>query len=144
MKLIVTKIQWAVVGALICLPVAIHIIAIDQWANLNSPKGKFSTFSEYLASQRPPQRVAMVVTPDATNYVAYGSLAGSRLAVPSGPPAYVFDASGSLIYYSVDIGDDSSFHQRWPAAAQKAVSREGIHALGFQQSAAPTAAPPHR
>ena len=34
-------------------------------------------------------------------------------AMPEGPPAYVFDASGSLIEFTSDLGDDQAFVEEW-------------------------------
>jgi hypothetical protein len=136
--------KWALIGLVICVPICVHFIAVGRWLSLNSPEGKFSTLSGYLASQRPPERVAKLRTSKGVCYVAYGSMIGSKLAIPSGPPAYVFDDSGNLVYYSKAIGDDSSFHEKWPPASQQDMSPDEIKAINFRLEAPPNAAPPHR
>jgi hypothetical protein len=35
------------------------------------------------------------------------------LALPSGPPAYIFDSSGDLVDWTPDLGDDPKFHSKW-------------------------------
>lgn len=132
MRLAPTKVEWAVIGLIIFVPICVHFIAVGRWLDLNSPDGKFSTLGTYLMSVRPPARVARLHTPEGTYYVAYGSLAGSWLAVPSGPPAYVFDGAGALVYYSSAIGDDSVFHKKWPAASQQNLTSDEVKALRFQ------------
>jgi hypothetical protein len=86
----------------------------------------------------------MLRTQKGVYYVAYGSMVGSTLAIPSGPPAYVFDDSGNLVYYSKAIGDDSNFHEKWPVTSQQDMKPDEIQAIEFQLGAAPNAAPPHR
>jgi hypothetical protein len=34
-------------------------------------------------------------------------------AVPSGPPMYVFDSQGHLLDYTLDVGDDPRFRDKW-------------------------------
>ena len=123
--------KWGLIGLVICVPICVHFIAVGRWLSLNSPEGKFSTLSGYLASPRPPERVAMLRTPKGVYYVAYGSMVGSTLAIPSGPPAYVFDDSGNLVYYSKAIGDDSNFHEKWPVTSQQDMKPDEIKAIEF-------------
>lgn len=35
-------------------------------------------------------------------------------AFASGNPIYIFDNSGKLIDHTIDSGDDSGLHSRWP------------------------------
>lgn len=51
-------------------------------------------------------------------YVAFGPIK-ALLALPSGPPAYVFDSKGKMIDWSSDIGDDSHFSDKWKQRWQK-------------------------
>ncbi len=38
----------------------------------------------------------------------------SGMALPSGPPAYVFDARGRLVDWSMDTGEDPRYISAWP------------------------------
>lgn len=144
MRLAPKKLEWAGIGLIICVPICGHFVAVERWASSNSPEGKFSTLGAYLVSARPPARVARLYTPEGTYYVAYGSMAGSWLAVPSGPPAYVFDGSGMLVDYSSAIGDDSMFHKKWPAASQQNMSSDEVEALIFQPNGPASGSPANR
>ena len=34
-------------------------------------------------------------------------------AVPSGPPAYVFDVQGNLVFWTIDVGDSTTYWSLW-------------------------------
>ena len=35
-------------------------------------------------------------------------------SLPSGPPTYIFDSTGSLVDWTSDYGDDAAFERHWP------------------------------
>ena len=41
------------------------------------------------------------------------------VTIPSGPPCYVFDANGQLIDWTVDVGDDPRFQEKWPSSLRR-------------------------
>lgn len=49
-------------------------------------------------------------------------------SLPSGPPTYIFDSTGSLVDWTSDYGDDSAFERRWPLGAtrQRLTPREAL------------------
>ncbi len=51
-----------------------------------------------------------VELPGDTHLMAFGRGAG---LVPSGPSAYVFDASGRLVAWTYDLGDNDAFNKKW-------------------------------
>ncbi len=106
-----------------------------RWARINSPAGKFCTASEYLATGRLPSRVTTITTNGSTFFIAYSPM-DSRLAIPSGPAAYVFDESGRMIAWSRDTGDDGRFHRDWPWPQQGKASIEDLKRIAFQQDSA--------
>ena len=131
-----TRIDVIVIAAIVGVPTCAWIASEVRWARLNAPEGKFSTLREFLNSPRPPERLARIQTDAGTYYIGYGSMNGAWLAVPSGPPAYVFDQTGALVYYSTAIGDDSRFHERWPGKSQQELSTEESQTMKLGPEAA--------
>jgi hypothetical protein len=41
--------------------------------------------------------------------------------VPSGPPAYIFDSTGHLTYWTIDVGDATEYWSKWQ---NRAITRE--------------------
>jgi hypothetical protein len=106
-----------------------------RWARINSPVGKFTSAPEYLAAERLPSRITKLTTNGSTFFIAYSPM-DYRLAVPSGPAAYVFDESGHLVAWSRDTGDDGRFQRSWPLRQQAKASIEDLKRLGFQDGTA--------
>jgi hypothetical protein len=114
-----------------------------RWARINSPQGKFASVREYLAARRLPSRVSMLTTNGSRFYIAYSPM-DSKLAVPSGPAAYVFDESGRIVAWSRDTGDDGRFQRDWPMRQQEKASIEDLRRIGFQQDGAANRSQPIR
>lgn len=100
-----------------------------RWARINCPLGKFSNVEGYLASGRPPSRVTKVVVDEGEFFIAYSPL-DFRMALPSGPAAYVFDRSGRMVEWTPDTGDDGSFQQDWQMHREKKVAISELRELG--------------
>ena len=114
-----------------------------RWARINSPVGKFTSAPEYLAAGRLPSRITTLTTNGSTFFIAYSPM-DYRLAVPSGPAAYVFDDSGHMVTWSGDTGDDGRFQRNWPLRQQEKASIEDLKRLGFQQHGAANRSQPIR
>jgi hypothetical protein len=114
-----------------------------RWARIINPVGRFATASEYLAAGRLPSRVATLTTNDNKFVIAYSPM-DYRLAVPSGPAAYVFDESGRMITWSHDTGDDGRFQRAWPLRQQQKGSIEDLRTIGFQPDGAANGSQPIR
>lgn len=128
-----TLIEWAVcVGILGAAGIA-WLGSEARWARINSPVGKFTSAPGYLASGRLPSRVTKLTTNGSTFLIAYSPM-DYRLAVPSGPAAYVFDESGHLVAWSGDSGDDGRFQRGWPLRQQAKASIEDLKRLVFQEN----------
>ena len=105
-----------------------------RWVWINRPMGKFSTVSEYLGSGRTPKNVSSLSTNGSTFFIAYGRMDDCWLAIPSGPPAYVFDESGRLVAWCQDVGDSDSFDIQWPWRQQKKSSVEELRKIGLAET----------
>src|SRR5207302_9745591 len=82
-----------------------------------------STVDDYFQNFGPPSYVRVMQRNDKIYYEILGQARGSRqwvgsicvfAALPSGPPAYIFDGNGHLVEWTPDSGDDSQFQRRWP------------------------------
>jgi hypothetical protein len=116
---------------LIGIPGIVWVGSEFRWARINSPQGKFTSVSEYLANGRLPSRVTTITTNGSTFFIAYSPM-DYWLAVPSGAAAYVFDGSGRMVTWSQDTGDDSRFRRAWPFQQQQKASIEDLKRIGFR------------
>lgn len=100
-----------------------------RWARINSPHGRFTCASQYLATGRLPSRVAKITSNGSRFWIAYGPM-DHWLAVPSGSAAYVFDESGRMVAWSRDSGDDVAFQRSWPMSREEDASIEDLKRIG--------------
>ncbi len=76
------------------------------------PPSANATLKQVEASIGVPLAQRTVVAPGGQRYVV-GTAPITTWAVPSGPPAYVFGPTGSLVDYTPDCGDDPRFASKW-------------------------------
>jgi hypothetical protein len=119
------------IGVALCCAAGIAWLSSEiRWARINSPVGKFTSASEYLAAGRLPSRITMFTTNGSIYFIAYSPM-DYRLAFPSGPAAYVFDDSGHMVTWSGDTGNDSRFQRSWPLLQQNKAPIEDFKRLVF-------------
>ena len=128
----IAKIKIIIGALLVVAPACGWLLSEIRWARINAPDGRFSNVREYIARGRPPSRVTKVEKEGKTFFIAYSPM-NTWLAVPSGPAAYVFDATGQMVEWSADTGDDPDFQKKWPLPQEKS-SLEELKRIGFQQS----------
>lgn len=79
-----------------------------------SPQG-ISTVREFVDRFGNPRRIQMVQRNGQAYYEFTGQLPSSwSAAVPSAPPAYVFDEQGRFVAWCSDPGDIPSYRRTWP------------------------------
>lgn len=77
--------------------------------------GEISTIPDYFARFGDPQAVRLVLSEGRTYYEFVGAVKPPlSFALPSSPPAYIFDQHGNFITWSSDPGDDPRHRQGWP------------------------------
>ncbi len=76
------------------------------------PGDRADKLGEFLTWQSTTDDFARLHANGKQHIIAFGP-AGRMF--PSGPAAYVFDETGSLVDWSNDIGDDSRFDDKWQA-----------------------------
>ena len=70
------------------------------------------TLAEFSVTMPPPHKV-IAFEKNGSSYVEIiGSLPGFP-KVPSGPPAYIFDSSGRIAYWTGDTGDSTEYWENW-------------------------------
>ena len=103
---------------IVVFPISFWVISEIRWAEINSPDGKFTNVTEYLAQDRKPVSIKKIEKEGNVYFIAFGPL-DSWLAAPSGPAAYVFDADGKMVDWAGDSGEADDFNSRWPWPERK-------------------------
>jgi hypothetical protein len=81
-------------------------------SELHAPLGL--SVSEFLASRPKPRSIARFNHAGAVHFRVVGALcSGPFKGLRSGPPEYVFSASGGLVDMCLDPDDPSKFYARW-------------------------------
>lgn len=62
---------------------------------------------------KPSGKIARFVKDGAVYYEVIGDYPKSFFAMPSGPPAYIFDRTGRLVDWCADTGEASEYNTRW-------------------------------
>ncbi len=85
----------------------IYLNSITPPKEMVDVKGYFHHFKE-------PLKIYVVENTGEKFYQFYGQLPGSySLALPSSPPAYVFNEKGEFVEWCRDPGDSPSFREKW-------------------------------
>ena len=107
---------------LLLLPV-VWIVGEVRYAHRINPEG-VRTLSEHFQRIGSPQRIYKVQRADGTFYYLSGFPDGHppRLALPSSPPAYIYDHSGNFVDWCPDPGDRCpGWFDRWPTDSKAAL-----------------------
>jgi hypothetical protein len=88
-------------------------LTIYQWSKLSLPS-HVDTLAKFSAEMPQPQKV-ITFDKDGSSYVEVIGRPPrfSLLLVPSGPPAYIFDSTGYIRYWSLDVGDSPQYWNNW-------------------------------
>ena len=86
--------------------------------------GEVDTFDRYAKEMPAPESYWLVTTKDGEALMAHGPI--TLLALPSGPPAYVFDRNGKLIDWTMDMGDDPAFQRAWPMKSSRKIGPQEV------------------
>lgn len=103
-------------AALFCLG---GLIACANWRYYEAVRPVLSDSDLFaFAARRPaPVDIRMGTVGGEPHFAVIGPYPESRvlmqLRLPSGPPAYVFDGSGTLVDWTADVGDHDAFVRKW-------------------------------
>lgn len=113
----VVKSKWAfsVLIAVVAVLPAYWLGSEAYYARQISPRG-VTTASDFFKRFGEPRSVFILERDGKDYYEFRGFLPPPKLlgAVPSGPPAYVFDEQGHFVTWCNDIGDNNVYRQQWP------------------------------
>jgi hypothetical protein len=100
-------------GSLLVVLLVVGYLALEVVLGMRvRPPQRVMDFESFLEWRPSTDRFAVVDDREGEDHlITYGAGGG---VLPSGPSAYVFGRSGGLEDWSRDIGDDSTFRQRWP------------------------------
>lgn len=96
--------------------VALSTWDLGKWYKANHPHGKFEDVQGFVDYASWRVFVRKTVKDGDTFFIAYNppkKMNEMGHAVPSGPPAYVFDSKGQLVDWSLDTGEDPEFFRKW-------------------------------
>ena len=65
------------------------------------------TLAEFAARMPKPEKVIAFEKDGSSYFEVIGRPRPSFPTVPSGPPAYIFDSTGHISYWTIDVGDSS-------------------------------------
>jgi len=88
-------------------------LGIYQRSKLALPS-HVDTLAKFSAEMPQPEKVIAFDM----NGSSYVELIGRRprfavMPVPSGPPAYIFDSTGHISYWTVDVGETTEYWENW-------------------------------
>ena len=95
------------------------------YSNRNSLPKSVTTYQQFLSSMPEPAELELVQVRGDSYLLVIGPLARG-LALPSGPPAYVFDSTGRLVAWTLDSGEDPDFTSTWwlPSNPRRLITSE--------------------
>jgi len=113
----------AILVLVIIISVSLWVASEVYYARSMSPSGVHTVADHYRRFGEPGR-----ITRFERDGVAYYELSGiSRrfptlaLALPSAPPAYIYDESGKFVEWCSDPGDQPDFRGRWPVTGGQLV-----------------------
>jgi hypothetical protein len=71
------------------------------------------TLSEFATRMPTPEKVIAFERNGSSFFEVIGRPRPSFPTVPSGPPAYIFDSTGHISYWTIDIGDSPPYWEDW-------------------------------
>lgn len=99
------------VAAIVGVPFLLWL-GCEVFHSVTSNPGDARTYGAYRAKM-PTPKFAERWERDGTNYIAVYGPIRAKLALPSGLPVYVFDATGNMVDWTLDSGDDGKFQKAW-------------------------------
>jgi len=81
-----------------------------------APDDGVDTFAK-LQAQRVPLKYATRIANPVDHICVFGDIDSVAWTIPSGPPAYLFDPSGKLVDFTLDVGDSSTFQDNYAVHA---------------------------
>ena len=97
---------------LVCL-LALWLYTEKRDADAVRPSGGGTNLAGFLAARPQPVKIRKFMHSGKVHFEVVGKRPSSALSLPSGPPAYIFDETGTLVDWTADLGDSPSFVSKW-------------------------------
>ena len=111
-------------GLLACLFVG-YVVAVAHYRGQFAPDEGVHTFKD-LQDQGIPMTEAYRAADPPDHICVLGDVDRLLWTLPSGPPAYLFDASGNLVDFTLDIGDSTRFQSDYDLFTGDRLSLEEV------------------
>ncbi len=95
-------------SAILTLVFLAYCFAAAKHRSSFAPNKDVKTF-DALKSQNVPMTKAIKVSNPPDHICVFGDINSVSWTLPSGPPAYLFDPSGELVDFTLDVGDSTKF-----------------------------------
>ena len=102
-----------------------YCLAIVIFQSRFAPNEGVDTFAE-LKAQGVPMTKAIRIANPADHVCVFGDIDSVMWTIPSGPPAYLFDGSGALVDYTLDVGDSTKFQKEYEVYSGKSISIDQV------------------
>lgn len=101
------------VAALLVGLFAVWAYSEKKSASAVRPPEGVTNLVAFLEVRPQPSQIRKFIHAGKVYFEVVGTPVTSLLSLPSGPPAYIFDETGSLVDWSLDLGDNPSFASKW-------------------------------
>ena len=98
------------------------------------------TLADFANRMPPPEKVIAFERNELTYFELIGRPRPSFPSVPSGPPAYIFDSTGHITYWTGDVGDTPQYWNQWQNRSNSRVisMREALNLVSHLREPAQT------
>jgi hypothetical protein len=99
---------------LVVAAIAAFGLAMDHYQRnkVTLPKGVV-TLAEFAGRMPTPEKVIAFEKDGSSYFEVIGRPRPSFPSMPSGPPAYIFDSTGHISYWTGDVGDSPQYWKNW-------------------------------
>jgi hypothetical protein len=129
-------------------PIALLLLVVCAWIGCevyharSSNADGINSYGDYRSSMPEPRAIRKITKNGEDFYASFGPVR-APLALPSGPPVYVFDTHGNLVDWILDTGDDSRFSNVWATHQGAEISIADFEKLIAKNKKTEQAVPPN-
>ncbi len=118
-------------GAVLALGAGLHHREWTVFRSRATPPEQVSDLSSFLLHMPRPSAAFELIDGERRFIELFGEPVAerSRLVLPSGPPAYVFDESLQLVDWTADQGDDSGYQDQWYGMTRRLLGEDEAESL---------------
>jgi hypothetical protein len=108
----------SLLGLAVLVMLYFAVVCFDR--STTNPGAQGQSIDDFLKAKRAPQKVERIEKEGQSYLFVTGRMSPLWIVtVPSGPPCYVFNASGRLVDWTSDVGDAPYFQEKWPSSLKR-------------------------